>query len=118
MKRKRWLPAEDAELLRLRGDGMTLEQVAAHIRDVVPGGRGAHPRRCHPDGGGGMNIESPFLTAVEAARFLNIAYGTFRKVATRIKRCRHGRYHVDDLLAYARSPGRARVRRSPTESAT
>lgn len=55
-------------------------------------------------------IPSPYLTAKEAAAYLNVAYGTFRHIATRIRRCRHGRYHRDDLDAYARSPGRSRPR--------
>lgn len=54
-------------------------------------------------------IESPYLTAAEAAAYLRIAYSTFRKVATRIRRMpATGRYRREDLDAFAET---ARPRR-------
>jgi hypothetical protein len=49
-------------------------------------------------------VASPYLTAQEAATYLNISYSSFRKRATRIRRMpMTGRYRRDDLDAYAES---------------
>lgn len=45
--------------------------------------------------------DTPYLTAKEAAAYLNVSYGTFRNWATRIKRSRTGRYRRDDLDHFA-----------------
>lgn len=46
----------------------------------------------------------PYYTARQAAAYLGLAYCTFRKRATRITfQAQTGRYHRDDLNAYARS---------------
>jgi hypothetical protein len=57
--------------------------------------------------------DSEWLTAKKAARFLDISDSTFRKEARWI-RCTHpqGRYHRDDLRAYARGE-RLKVPRPP-----
>jgi excisionase family DNA binding protein len=44
---------------------------------------------------------SPYLTAREAADYLNVSYGTFRNWATRIKRAKTGRYRREDLDQFA-----------------
>jgi len=46
-------------------------------------------------------IDSPYLTGRQAAAYLNIAYGTFRNYATRIRRTRFGRYRREDLDKFA-----------------
>ena len=46
-------------------------------------------------------IDSPFLTAREAAAYLRVSYGTFRNWATQITRTRHGRYRREDLDRFA-----------------
>lgn len=49
-------------------------------------------------------VSSPYLTAQEAAAYLNISYSSFRKRATRIRRMpTTGRYRREDLDAYAES---------------
>lgn len=56
-------------------------------------------------------IESPYLTAKEAAAYLGIAYSTFRKRATQIKRMpQTGRYRREDLDLWASSHRPKRVR--------
>lgn len=42
------------------------------------------------------------LTAKQAAEYLGIAYGTFRKIATQIPRTKNGRYRREDLDKYSR----------------
>lgn len=49
-------------------------------------------------------VESPYLTPVEAAAYLKIAYSTFRKIATKIRRSpQTGNYRREDLDEYANS---------------
>lgn len=49
-------------------------------------------------------VDSPYLTPTEAARYLRLAYSTFRKRATRIKRCpQTGKYLRTDLDSFAES---------------
>lgn len=52
----------------------------------------------------GKHQGSPYLSAREAASYLRIAYSTFRKRATRIKRTPQTlKYTREDLDEYARS---------------
>ncbi|MCE9560576.1 MAG: helix-turn-helix domain-containing protein [Planctomycetes bacterium] len=46
-------------------------------------------------------IESPYLTAKQAAAYLNVQYGTFRNWATQIKKTRTGRYTREALDYFA-----------------
>jgi hypothetical protein len=46
---------------------------------------------------------SPYLTARQAAAYLNVSYGTFRNWATQIKRTKTGRYRKDDLDHFAQN---------------
>lgn len=56
-------------------------------------------------------VPSPYLTARQAADYLNIPYSSFRKKATRIRRMPGtGRYQVADLDAFA-AAGRSRRKR-------
>lgn len=56
-----------------------------------------------------MICDTPYMTSKEAAAYLRLAYSTFRKRATKIKRMPGtGRYRREDLDAYAES---ARPRR-------
>lgn len=59
-----------------------------------------------------LPVPSPYLKSKQAAAYLNMSYSSFRKIATLIRRARHGRYHVDDLNAFARGGGRVRRLRS------
>ncbi|VTR94097.1 unnamed protein product [Gemmata massiliana] len=52
----------------------------------------------------GRGVVSPHLTAEEAASYLGVAYSTFRKKATRIKKQPStGRYRIEDLDEFAAS---------------
>lgn len=44
-----------------------------------------------------------YMTAKEAADYLNVTYGTFRNWATRIKRSKTGRYRREDLDHFAQN---------------
>ncbi|OWK46591.1 helix-turn-helix domain-containing protein [Fimbriiglobus ruber] len=48
-------------------------------------------------------VDSPYLTAREAATYLNVSYGTFRNWAVQIKRQKTGRYRKEDLDHFAKS---------------
>ena len=45
--------------------------------------------------------DSPYLTAKQAAAYLNVSYGTFRHRAKNIKRTRTGHYRREDLDHFA-----------------
>lgn len=56
-------------------------------------------------------IESPYLTAKQAAAYLGIAYSTFRKKACQIPTmAQTGRYRREDLDKWAASHRPRRVR--------
>jgi hypothetical protein len=52
--------------------------------------------------------DSPYLTAKQAARYLNVAYGTFRNWAYHIPKTRTGRYTREALDHFAATRKRGR----------
>lgn len=85
----------EAEYLADRGMVELHRQWAAEYRDTAP------IRTPVETPAPGPRIDSPYLTAREAAAYLRVTYGTFRHWAVKITRSKTGRYRREDLDKFA-----------------
>ncbi|OWK46594.1 helix-turn-helix domain-containing protein [Fimbriiglobus ruber] len=71
----------------------------AEVMELAAEARAAREKAKQP----ARPVDSPYLTAREAALYLNVSYGTFRNWATKIKKQKTGRFRKEDLDNFAKT---------------